>query len=48
MKTHKIKIISLYDAIAECDSCGWYYAFTGEKTVKQLKQEHKKSHRRKS
>ena len=40
-KKHKLKIISLYDANAEC-GCGWYYSFTGERTQKQIEEEYYK------
>lgn len=32
---HKLNIISLSDAQAHC-SCGWSYAFTGEKTKEEI------------
>ena len=39
---HKLIIKSLYDARAECTCKGWYYAFTGEQTKKEIKIEYNK------
>lgn len=41
---HALKILSLHDAQAECSGCGWYYAFTGEKTRQEVEAEYKKAH----
>lgn len=38
---HKLTIMSLHDAQAEC-SCGWYFVSTGEKTKEEIQEEYVK------
>jgi hypothetical protein len=40
-KKHKLIIISLHDAQAECSCGGWFFAHTGKLTKEEVKLEHK-------
>jgi len=36
---HVLRIISLFDAQAECSCGGWYYASPGQKTRKEIQEQ---------
>ena len=45
-KKHFLKIISLYDAQAECEGCGWHYLCTGPSTREEIERLWRSSHER--
>jgi hypothetical protein len=42
----KLVVKSLHDAQAECEGCGWHYAFTGERTKEELTKVWEESHKK--